>query len=48
MPSAWIAHVKATYAKGKSKGMSYKQAMVAAKSTYRKTAAKKGKKKSKI
>ena len=44
MPSAWISHVKATYAKGKSKGMSYKQAMVAAKKTYKKKAATKKKK----
>jgi len=36
MPSAWIAHVKSVYAKGKAKGMSYKQAMVAAKSSYKK------------
>ena len=35
MPSAWIAHVKSVYAKGKGKGMSYKQAMVAAKSSYK-------------
>ena len=38
MPSAWIAHVKKTYAAGKAKGMSFKQAMVAAKKSYRKTA----------
>ena len=38
MPSAWITHVKATSAKGKSKGMTYSQAMVAAKKTYKKTA----------
>ena len=38
MPSAWIAHVKKTYAAGKAKGMSFRQAMVAAKKTYRKTA----------
>lgn len=37
--SAWLAHVKKTYAAGKSKGMSFRQAMVAAKKTYRKTAA---------
>ena len=29
--SSWIAHVKAVYAKGKSKGMSYKDALRAAK-----------------
>ena len=39
MPSAWITHVKKTYAAGKSKGMTYSQAMVAAKKTYRKGAA---------
>ena len=36
MPSAWIAHVKSVYAKGKSKGMSFKQAMISAKASYRK------------
>ena len=36
MPSAWVQHVKSVYAKGKSKGMSYKQAMIAAKSSYKK------------
>ena len=36
MPSAWIAHVKSVYAKGKAKGMSYKQAMIAAKASYKK------------
>lgn len=48
MPSAWISHVKSVYAKGKAKGMSYKQAMVAAKASYKKKAAapkKRGKKK---
>ena len=39
MPSAWISHVKKTYAAGKSKGMTYSQAMVAAKKTYKKVAA---------
>jgi hypothetical protein len=34
--SSWIAHVKQTYQKGKSGGMSYKQAMVAAKKTWKK------------
>ena len=38
MPSAWIAHVKKVYAAGKSKGMTYSGAMVAAKKTYKKTA----------
>jgi len=37
-PSAWIAHVKKTYAAGKSKGMTFSQATVAAKKTYRKPA----------
>ena len=36
MPSAWIAHVKSVYAKGKPKGMTYRQAMISAKSSYRK------------
>ena len=38
MPSAWITHVKATYAKGKKKNASYTygQAMKDAKSTYKK------------
>ena len=36
MPSAWIQHVKSVYAKGKAKGMSYKQAMISAKSSYKK------------
>lgn len=36
MPSAWIAHVKSVYAKGKGKGMSYKQAMISAKASYKK------------
>ena len=35
MPSAWIEHVKATYKGGKA-GMSYKEAMVKAKSTWAK------------
>ena len=45
MGANWIAHVKKVYAAGKSKGMSYKQAMVEAKKTWKKgaTAAKKGK-----
>ena len=37
MPSKWIQHVKSVYATGKAKGMSYRQAMVAAKSTYKKS-----------
>ena len=37
MPSAWVQHVKSVYAKGKSKGMSYKQAMIAAKSSYKRS-----------
>ena len=38
MPSAWITHVKAVYAKNKKKNPSYKygQAMKDAKSTYKK------------
>ena len=36
MPSKWVEHVKSVYAKGKAKGMSYKQAMIAAKKTYKK------------
>ena len=36
MPSKWVQHVKSVYAKGKAKGMTYRQAMVAAKSTYKK------------
>lgn len=40
MPSAWITHVKSVYAKGKSKGMSYKQAMVKAAKSYKKTGSK--------
>ena len=34
--SSWIAHVKAVYAKGKSKGMSYKDALRAAAKTWKK------------
>ena len=41
MPSAWVQHVKSVYAKGKAKGMSYKQAMIAAKSSYKKGGASK-------
>ena len=38
MPSAWITHVKAVYAKGKKKNAAYKygQAMKDAKATYKK------------
>ena len=38
MPSAWITHVKAVYAKNKKKNPSYKygQAMKDAKATYKK------------
>ena len=43
MPSAWVQHVQAVYKKGKAKGMSYKQAMVAAKKTYKKSGATKTK-----
>jgi hypothetical protein len=43
MPSAWVKHVQAVYAKGKAKGMSYKQAMVAAKKTWKKGGASKAK-----
>ena len=42
--SSWIAHVKAVYAKGKSKGMSYKEALRAAAKTWKKSG---GSKKSK-
>ena len=42
--SSWIAHVKAVYAKGKSKGLSYKDALRAAAKTWKKKA---GAKKSK-
>ena len=44
--SSWIAHVKAVYAKGKGKGMSYKDALRAAAKTWKKksgAAAKKSK-----
>ena len=36
MASAWIQHVQKTYQAGKAKGMSYKQAMQAAKKTWAK------------
>ena len=35
MPSAWVKHVQSVYQSGKAKGMSYKQAMVAAEKTYK-------------
>ena len=41
--SSWIAHVKAVYAKGKSKGMSYKDALRAAAKTWKKGGGKKSK-----
>ena len=41
--SSWIAHVKAVYAKGKSKGMSYKDALRAAAKTWKKSGGKKSK-----
>ena len=40
MGSAWVEHVKSVYAKGKKNGMSYKQAMQKAKTSWAK---KKGK-----
>ena len=45
MASDWVKHVQSVYQKGKAKGMSYKQAMQAAKKTWKskaKGAAKKG------
>ena len=44
--SSWIAHVKAVYAKGKSKGMSYKDALRAAAKTWKKSGGSKSKSKS--
>ena len=41
--SSWIAHVKAVYAKGKGKGMSYKDALRAAAKTWKKSGSKKSK-----
>ena len=38
--SSWIAHVKSVYAKGKSKGMSYKDALRAAAKTWKKSGGK--------
>ena len=45
MANAWLAHLKAFWTKHKGKGMSYKQAMIEAKKTYRKSAPVKAKKK---
>ena len=36
MGSAWVEHVKSVYAKGKKNGMSYKQAMQKAKTSWAK------------
>ena len=36
MPSAWVQHVQKTYRAGKAGGLSYKQAMVKAKGTWKK------------
>ena len=36
MPSAWVSHVQAVYKKGKSKGMTYSQAMQKAKVSWAK------------
>ena len=36
MGSAWVEHVKSVYAKGKKKGMSYKEAMQKAKASWAK------------
>ena len=36
MPSAWVKHVQSVYAKGKSKGMTYSQAMQKAKVSWAK------------
>ena len=47
MPSKWISHVKSVYQKGKAGGMTYSQAMVAAKKTYKKSAGSDVKKKPK-
>ena len=41
--SSWIAHVKSVYAKGKGKGMSYKDALRAAAKTWKKSGSKKSK-----
>ena len=39
----WLVHLKKVYAKVKKQGKSYKQAMVIAKSSYKKSAGKKKK-----
>jgi hypothetical protein len=44
MPNAWLSHLRAFYAKNKSK-MSYSQAMKAAKASYTKVGGKKKPKK---
>jgi len=36
MPSAWVQHVQKTYRAGKAGGLSYKQAMIKAKGTWKK------------
>ena len=36
MSNPWLTHLKAYYAKHKSSGISYRDAMVAAKKTYKK------------
>ena len=36
MPNPWLEHVKKERSKAKNKGKSYKQVLVAAKSTYKK------------
>ena len=43
MGSAWVEHVKKVYARGKSKGMSYKEAMQKAKASWAKAKGKAGK-----
>ena len=40
MANPWLTHLKAYWAKNKSKGISYRQAMSLAKKTYSKTATK--------
>ena len=45
MVNSWISHVKKTYQAGKSKGMTYSQAMKASAKTYKKKAKKKQKNK---
>ena len=43
MANPWLVHLKKVYAKVKKQGKSYKQAMVIAKSSYKKSAGKKKK-----